>query len=248
LKIDFLGKTVLVTGATRGIGRQVAEDIEQLGGRVLLTGTNKRQIDQLNEKIVDKTKKRYFTVNFTDGDSLTRFLRKLAPYKRIDVCINNAGINRLNEIGVIKEKDWTDMAAVNMSAPLFLTKRVSDKMKKNKYGRIVNISSIWGSISKSERALYSMTKSGLQGLTTASAVELGRYNILINAVSPGFVDTELTRNNLSQKEIDKLTHDIPLGRLATTKEISNVILFLASESNTYLTGQNIIVDGGFVDV
>ena len=137
---------------------------------------------------------------------------------------------------------------MNITTPLFITREISRIMKKNKYGRIVNISSIFGSISKQKRVLYSMSKFAIQGLTVASSLDLAKYNILVNSVSPGFVHTDLTESILSKKEMDQLANQVPLGRFARPKEISKAVMFLASKDNTYITGQNIIVDGGFVNI
>ena len=127
-------------------------------------------------------------------------------------------------------------------------REISRKMKKNQYGRIVNISSIFGVISKAKRSIYTTTKFGLRGLTVTAAIELAPYKVLVNSVSPGFVLTELTKRMLSEEEIKALSGQVPLGRFAEVDEISRIVLFLASSLNTYLTGQNIVVDGGFISV
>ena len=121
-------------------------------------------------------------------------------------------------------------------------------MQERKFGRIINITSIFGVISKAKRSIYTTTKFGLRGLTVTSAIELAPYNVLVNSVSPGFVLTELTKSILSEEEMKNLASQVPIGRFAEPDEISHVVLFLASPLNTYLTGQNIVVDGGFVDV
>ena len=118
-------------------------------------------------------------------------------------------------------------------------------MIKNKYGKILNIASIWSKISKEKRVAYSASKSGLVGATRSMAIDLAKYNILVNALSPGFVNTEITKKNLSKTEIKKLERNIPLNRFANTDEITNYAIFLSSKLNTYMNGQNIIVDGGF---
>ena len=249
MKIDFKGQIVLVSGATRGIGKKIADDFTELGAELILTGRNKDQIDALNKEVVhDKTiKKKYFAVDFTDRESMRRFLDEISRYDRIDVCINNAGINIINYIDESLDEDWNDILAVNLEAPLFITREISKIMKKNKYGRIVNISSIFGTISREKRALYSISKFGIRGLTVASSIDLAKYNILVNTVSPGFVLTELTENILSAEEMDELSQLVPLGRFAKPEEISKAVLFVASKYNTYITGQNIIVDGGYVN-
>ena len=159
--------------------------------------------------------------------------------------VNNAGVNKINEINKINDNDWDEINRVNLKAPYLMTKLISKKMIKQKKGYIINISSIFGVISKEKRASYSASKSGLIGLTKASAIDLAEYNILVNSVSPGFVDTELTKKILSTKDSAQLKKNVPLKRFAKKEEITNLLFFLCSKYNTYITGQNIIIDGGF---
>lgn len=249
MKIEFEGQVVLVTGATRGIGRQIADDLALLGAHLILTGTDPVQIARLNDEAAADLgrPRRYYAVDFAVPDSLEAFLHVLAGEERIDVCINNAGINRLNPVEAILDEDWEAVRAVNLEAPFRITRVVTPIMKRHRYGRIVNIASIWSVISKPGRGAYTVTKFGLRGLTLTSALELAPFDILVNAVSPGFVLTELTTRNLSAEEMAALAEQVPLGRFAQPEEISRVVLFLASRLNTYIAGQNIVVDGGFVN-
>lgn len=250
MTFNFDGQVVLVTGATRGIGRQIAEDFGKLGARLLLTGSDPQQIQHLNRSLSRETRKsvRYLCVDFTNAASTAAFLKQIEHLERIDVCVNNAGINRINLLAASRDKDWDDIMAVNLKAPFLLTRSVSRIMKNNGYGRIVNIASIFGIISREKRSIYSASKSGLLGLTVASSNELARHNVLVNAVSPGFILTDLTKKMLSKSERSDLAARVPVGRLALPAEISPVIVFLASRLNSYLTGQNIIIDGGYVNV
>jgi NAD(P)-dependent dehydrogenase (short-subunit alcohol dehydrogenase family) len=250
MKIDFQGQTVLVTGATRGMGKQFADDFAKLGANLILTGTDKDKIETLNREAAhDKQAfRKYYAVDFANADSTKSFIEAIEVYPKIDVCINNAGINRINFIDETLIEDWKDILSVNLEAPFLITRAVSKLMKKNRYGRIINIASIFGVISKAKRSMYTTTKFGLHGLTITSAIELAPYNVLVNSVSPGFVLTELTKSILIEAEIEDLARQVPIGRFAEPDEISRVVLFLASSQNTYLTGQNIVVDGGFVDV
>jgi len=246
MEFNFSNRVVLITGATRGIGKQLALDFEKLGAGLILTGTRPEQISELNKN----TRKniRYFCVDFTKEESLKEFIHELQGCEKIDVCINNAGINRINNFCEARLKDWDDIINVNLKAPFVLSREVARLMKKNGYGRIVNIASILGVISREKRAIYTSSKSGVIGLTKSMAIELAPYNILVNCVSPGYVLTDLTKGILSESEMKDLESRIPLRRLGTPEDISKVILFLSSDLNTYISGQNIIVDGGFVNI
>ena len=250
MKIDFQGQTVLVTGATRGMGKNFADDFAELGADLILTGTDKDKIETLNREAKHDrhASRKYYAVDFSNSESTKSFIEAIEAYKKIDVCINNAGINRINFIYETLIEDWKDILNVNLEAPFMITRSVSRSMKKNRYGRIINIASIFGVISKAKRSIYTTTKFGLRGLTVSSAIELAPYNVLVNSVSPGFVLTELTKSILSEEEMKYLASQVPIGRFAEPDEISRVVLFLASSLNTYLTGQNIVVDGGFVNV
>ena len=239
-----------MTGATRGMGKQFADDFAKLGANLILTGTDKDKIEALNReaKHDKQASRQYYAVDFANTESTKAFIEAIEAYQKIDVCINNAGINRINFIDETLLEDWKDILSVNLEAPFMITRAVSRLMKKNRYGRIINIASIFGVISKAKRSIYTTTKFALHGLTVTSAIELAPYNVLVNSVSPGFVLTELTKRILSEEEMKQLASQVPIGRFAEPEEISRVVLFLASSLNSYLTGQNIVVDGGFVDV
>lgn len=248
-RLDFAGKVVLITGATRGIGAAVAADLEAAGAELILTGTDPDRIAELNRGSEAAARAvRYLQADFTDESSLNGFLEELGNIPRIDVCINNAGINKIDPICDLTSADYDRITRVNLRAPVLICGTVCAKMRTNGYGRIVNIASIWSAATKSGRSLYSMTKTGLVGLTRTIAVDMAPYNVLANAVSPGFTKTELTESTLSPADAQALAAQIPLNRFAEPSEMSKVIMFLASDLNTYLTGQNIIVDGGFTVV
>jgi len=228
MKIDFTGKKVLVTGASRGIGKQISEDLETLGAEVIKLNSGK--------------------YDFSNLDHLCELAENLANTSPIDVCINNAGINIIDNFEEVKIDDYEKIMRVNTQAPFMIAQSLISGMKENGYGRIVNVSSIFGHCTKEKRMAYTTSKFALVGMTKTMAVELAPHNILVNSVAPGFTETELTTKILGEKGIEEMSSKVPMKRMATPKEISNVVLFLASEENTYLTGQNIIVDGGFVNV
>ena len=240
MKIDFTNQNALVTGGTRGIGKQIAEDMANLGAQVVITGT-KEPREKVHKNI------QFVSTNFLDDTSTEEFL-KLISNESFDVCVNNAGINRIDPFREVKHEDWNDIIKVNLTAPFKVQQAVSRSMVSRRYGRIVNIASVWSEISTPKRACYSSSKFGIRGLTLAAAAELAEHNVLINAVSPGFTLTDLTRNVLGPERMQEISDMIPMRRMAEVDEISRVVLFVASNLNTYISGQNIIADGGFVNI
>jgi len=234
--MTFNGKNILITGGTRGIGKQIALDFLKNGANVFITGTSKSST--LDKKI------KYLQADFSNKKSLESFIKKISNLN-IDILINNAGINIIKPIEEVSDKDFNDLFNINLKAPYFICKSIGKTMKKNNSGKIINIASIWSKISKPNRTLYAASKNAIAGLTQTLAVEFASSKILVNSVSPGFTDTELTRKSLSNKEISILKKQIPLKRLAQTSEISELVMFLASNKNSYITGQNIVIDGGY---
>jgi len=238
--IDFTGKTALVTGGARGIGKSIVTILIDAGCTVMYTGTQKKPdlpIENASYKQLD----------LSDKKSIDQFIKNvLNNTKKIDILINNAGINIIEPIDELKEENWQKVLDVNLTGPMILIKEISKKMKKNNNGgKILNISSIFGCISKAKRNSYSASKTGLIGLTRASALDLAPYDILVNALCPGFTLTELTRSILPKNEIKDLASQIPLGRFADVSEIAKNAVFLCSDLNSYMTGQTFVVDGGF---
>lgn len=216
---------VLITGGSRGIGKAIARKFKEEGYEVI---TPTRQ-----------------ELNLSDMSSIEDYILAQKDRPPFDVIINNAGCNDIHLVEDITDGEMLEMINVNLIAPIRLLRGLIVQMKKQKYGRIVNIASIWAVVSKAGRCVYSATKNGLHGVTNTLAVELAEYNILVNTVCPGFTLTELTRKNNTAEEIAQISKEIPLGRMAEPEEIAKVVYFLASKENTYLTGQKIVVDGGF---
>ena len=231
--MNFSNKKILITGATSGIGKETAAAIKKMNGEVHITG--KRESFDCDF---------FYSVDFSDEFSLKNFLKQIEEIS-FDVLINNAGINKVQFLDDLDIFEFEKIMKVNTKAPLILMKQIGNKMKKNGYGRIVNISSIYGNISKEKRIAYSCSKFALKGLTKSISLEMAKHNVLVNSVSPGFTKTELTKRILSKNEIKDLESKIPIGRLAEPSEISNLICFLASDLNSYICGQDFIIDGGY---
>ena len=214
------------------------------GANVVVTGTKKTGVETLD--VPDSQGNiQYHQLDYLSDVSVKDFIYSVKKLGSIDVLINNAGVNKIESVSEISEDDWDWINAVNLRGPFLLTQAVSEKMKKQKSGKIINIASIFGVVSKENRAAYSSTKWGLIGFTKAVALDLASFNVQVNAVSPGFVDTDLTHRILGPENMKQLVETIPQGRLVQPDEIAKVVLFLCSALNTYITGQNIVVDGGF---
>lgn len=242
MKVDFEGCIALVTGASRGIGLQIAQDMSEAGAELILTST----VDN-DSRLSDAGlgKHRHLCVDLADADATRRFLDRIRSLDALHVCVNNAGLTRHGPFEDASEADWDITQDVDLKAPFLLTQAVAGVMTSGKYGRIVNISSIWGHITMANRSIYTAAKFGLRGMTLSHAVELGQHNILVNAVAPGFTRTDMVEKNYSPKQLADLSAQVPLGRLATPSDVSSTVLYLASSLNTYVTGQHIVVDGGF---
>jgi len=229
----------LVTGGTRGIGYAIAERLLSDGLDVLVTGTTDSGKGPEGSE--------YYQADYLDDTSTKDFLHYIADEK-IDVLVNNAGINKIGAFSEIVIEDFDKVLKVNLRTPFLVCQKVIPYMKESGWGRIINITSIFGHITKEYRAPYSASKFGLDGMTAALSAELSEFGILANSVGPGFIDTELTRNVLGEAGINELRERIPVKRLGSAKEIASAVSWLASEENTYLTGQNIMIDGGFTRV
>ena len=216
-------RTALVTGASRGIGKAIAEQLIKDGVKVICP--SRQELDLSSNLAIDT------------------YLSDL--HEPIDILVNNAGINRLGDIIDFANNDLSDTIQLNLVAPIRFTKGMVPMMIQHKYGRIVNISSIWSFVSKPRRLTYTVSKSGLNGFTRSLAVELAPYNILVNGIAPGYVNTELTQKNNSEVDLEIISNAIPLQRLAEPGEIAQYVSFLCSERNTYMTGQVLVIDGGY---
>lgn len=237
--LNYKGKRVVITGGTRGIGLALTQKYLELGAEVIVTGTKKSYQTENNSH--------YISLECSDRKSINDFISELSQYGTIDVFINNAGINIINYIDDVDVFDFDKVIDINLKAPFILSQLVSQQLMRSG-GKILNIASIWSVITRRGRVSYITSKTGVVGLTKGLATDLAEKNITVNSISPGFVKTELTYSSLSKMEIEDLERKIPLGRLAEPQEIANLACFLTSDKNSYMTGQNIVVDGGFCNV
>lgn len=216
-------RTALVTGAARGIGKAIAARLRDDGANVLAPARNE--------------------LDLSSNDSINSYLSALDA--EVDVLICNAGINRLGRSTEITDADIAEMFQVNLVSYMRLIRGLAPGMIGRGYGRITSVSSIWSIVARDRRVAYSTTKAGLNGLTRSLAIELAPHGILVNAVAPGYVNTEMTKQNNSAQEIETIEKTLPLGRLAEPNEIAEVVWFLSSSRNSYMTGQTLVADGGF---
>ena len=224
-------KKALITGGTRGIGKSIVEELKKKY-EVYYTGTKNRNI------------KNYFQLDLSDKKSVNCFIEDTSKLN-FDILVNNAGINNIKYFNNYKIEEIHEMLNVNLVNLTLVTKVLLKNMIKNKWGRIINIASIWGVNPCKKRSIYSITKSALISFSKSLAIEYGRYNINSNSISPGFILTELTKKSLSSNQLKSLKKKVPLQRFGSPKEIAEIVLFLCSEKN-YINGSNIVADGGFL--
>ena len=238
----------IVTGASRGIGREIALSLAEAGANVVINyAGNKALAEEVAEKARESGAKALVVqADVSKSDQVESLIAAtIAEFGRIDILVNNAGITKDNLIMRMKEEDWDDVINTNLKSAFLLSKGVSRIMMKQRSGRIINISSVVGILGNAGQANYVAAKSGMIGLTKTLARELATRGITVNAVAPGFIETDMTAT-LSEDIRAELLKQIPLARLGSPKDVANVVKFLASESAGYLTGQVLHVDGGMV--
>lgn len=240
-------KVAIITGAARGIGFAIAETLAQNGVLSVIIDLNKNDVDGAVQKIDDAGFKAIgYACDVTDSENLGNVFKDIhSKFENIDILVNNAGITRDGLIMKMKETDWDAVINVNLKGTFNCTQKVSRFMLKQKSGVIINISSVVGIMGNPGQANYAASKGGIIALTKSAAKEFASRNIRVNAIAPGFIQTEMT-DKLPKEVVDKYLEAIPLSCMGTVKDIANLCVFLASKEAKYITGQTINVDGGLV--
>lgn len=241
---DYVMKNCIITGASGDIGRAIARAMHKEGySLILLYNKNKQSILELENEL--KTNVRSYQCDLTNVDEIDNVFKDIRLYyKTIDCLINNAGVSLFQLIQDTTPTEYDRIFNTNVMGTIFMTKYASKMMISNQYGRIINISSMWGTVGASMESLYSASKGAINTLTKALAKELGPSNITVNAICPGLIDTQMN-NHLTPESKQEIIDASPLGRIGTPADVANLVTFLASERSSYITGQIIAVDGGY---
>jgi len=243
------GKIVLVTGASRGIGQAIALTLGHAGATVIGTATSDKGADAISNTFKENNiAGQGLTLNVTNNDQIAEVMSTIVEnHGSVDILVNNAGITRDNLLMRMKEDEWDDIMSTNLSSVYKMSKAVLRGMMKKKAGRIISIASVVGAMGNAGQTNYAAAKAGIMGFTKSLAREVGTRGITVNAVAPGFIQTDMT-DALPEEQKASLASQIPLGRLGTPDEVAQTVLFLAGEGGAYITAQTIHVNGGMYTV
>jgi len=239
------GKIALVTGASRGIGVAIADMLGKAGATVIGTSTSEGGAEQISARFAEQQiQGKGVKLNVTDGEEVIAVIKGItADFGAPTILVNNAGITKDNLLMRMKEDEWSDVIDTNLNAIYRITKACAKGMTKARWGRIINISSVVGSMGNAGQSNYAATKAGVAGFSRALAKELGSRNITVNTVAPGFIDTDMTKE-LPEASREAMLSGIPLARLGQPAEIASVVEFLAGDGGAYISGETIHVNGG----
>ena len=239
--INFKDKKILITGATGGIGKALVKKFLSLDGNVLATGTKIEKLDALKKEF---PKINVLKFDISEHSKIEEFIENVSSQLTgLDVLVNNAGINMDNLSIRMKDEEWKKVIDINLGSTFFLCKYAIKKMLKNKYGKIVNITSIVGHTGNLGQSNYAASKAAIIAMSKSLAIEYAKKNITINCVSPGFIQSKMT-NNIVESIKAVLTSRIPMSRMGTGEDVSNTVAFLSSDAASYITGETIHVNGG----
>ena len=244
MQIDLNGRVALVTGSTRGIGREIAATLASCGARVAVVGRDLGRASEAAAAIGAQA--RPYAADVSDTTQIARMIEAVErDFGSLDILVNNAGLTKDNILLRLKDEDWDTVLAANLRGAFAAVRAAARGMMKRRWGRIINISSVVGLIGNKGQSNYAASKAGLIGFTKSVAKEFASRNILANAIAPGFIETDMT-SAMTAEARAALSAQIPLERLGTPKDIAGVAAFLASEHAAYITGQVFVVDGGMV--
>ena len=244
MQVDLSNRVALVTGSTRGIGRAIADVLAANGAHVAVVGRDAGRAESVAGEIGHES--RGYACDVADGAQVTALVAQVEKdFGTLDILVNNAGLTKDNVLFRLKDEDWDQVLDANLRGAFTAIRAAARGMMKRRWGRIVNISSVVGITGNKGQANYAASKAGLIGLTKSIAKELASRNILVNAVAPGFIETDMTAA-LTPDARQALLQQIPLERLGTPRDIANAVAFLASDAASYITGQVLVVDGGMV--
>ena len=243
------GKLVLVTGASRGIGKAIALTLGGAGATVIGTATTESGADNISKDFAEKSiSGKGMKLNVTDNEQISDLVKTVnEDFGSIDILVNNAGITRDNILLRMKEDEWEDIINTNLSSIYKMSKAVLRAMIKNRSGRIISITSVVGAMGNAGQSNYAAAKAGMIGFTKSLAREVGVRGITVNAIAPGFIETDMT-DSLPDEQKEALASQIPMGRLGTVDEVAKAVLFLAGDGGSYITGQTLHVNGGMYTV
>ena len=242
-------KLVLVTGASRGIGQAIALTLGKSGATVIGTATSEEGANKISKIFTENNiLGKGMMLNVTDNEQISELLKSItAEYGSVDILVNNAGITRVNILVRMKEDEWDDIINTNLSSVYKMSKAVLRGMIKKRSGRIISITSVVGAMGNAGQSNYAAAKAGIMGFTKSLAREVGIRGITVNAIAPGFIQTDMT-DKLPKDQKVALASQIPMARLGTVDEIAQSVLFLAGESGSYITAQTLHVNGGMYTV
>ena len=244
MKFDLSGKIAVVTGGSRGIGLEIAKALASAGATVAICGRDGAKAEQAAGAIGGGA--RGYACDVAVSSQVEAFAKAVEKdFSKVDVLVNNAGFTKDNLLFLLSEADWDSVIDTNLKGTFLMTKHIARGMLKRRWGRVINITSVVGLNGNKGQSNYSASKAGMIGFTKSVAKELASRNVLVNAIAPGFVETELT-NAITPEARKYFQDNIPLGRLGTGPDIASAVLFLASDLASYITGQVLVVDGGMV--